>query len=61
MQALPLPEVIVNPDDSTTVGDVYTLTCNATVVENLAVGPDIAWLYTNGCIQLVELILLWAL
>ena len=50
MQALPLPEVIVNPDDSTTVGDVYTLTCNATVVENLAVGPDIEWLYTNGTI-----------
>ena len=31
-------------------GDVYTLTCNATVVENLAVRPDIQWLYTNGTI-----------
>ena len=27
---------------------MYTLTCNATVVENLAVGPDIQWLYSNG-------------
>ena len=29
---------------------MYTLTCNATVVENLAVEPDIQWLYTNGTI-----------
>ena len=27
---------------------MYTLTCNATVVGNLAVRPDIQWLYTNG-------------
>ena len=27
---------------------MYTLTCNATVVENLAVRPDIEWLYSNG-------------
>ena len=26
------------------------MTCNATVVENLAVRPDIQWLYTNGTI-----------
>ena len=46
--ALPPPEVTITPDGSTTAGDVYTLTCNATVVENLAVGPDIEWLYSNG-------------
>ena len=50
MQALPHPEVIIIPDSSTMAGDVYTLTCNATVVKNLAVGPNIAWLYTNGTI-----------
>ena len=27
---------------------MYTLTCSATVVENLAVEPDVQWLYTNG-------------
>jgi len=48
--ALPPPEVIISSDGSTTAGDVYTLTCNATVVENLAVRPDIQWLYTNGTI-----------
>ena len=47
-QALPPPEVVISPDGSTTAGDVYTLTCNATVVENLAVEPDIEWLYSNG-------------
>ena len=46
--ALPRPEVVIIPDGSTTAGDVYTLTCNTTVVENLAVEPDIQWLYTNG-------------
>ena len=46
--ALPPPEVTISSDGSTTAGDVYTLTCNATVVENLAVMPDIQWLYTNG-------------
>ena len=46
--ALPQPEVIIIPDGSTTAGDVYTLSCSATVVENLAVEPDIQWLYTNG-------------
>ena len=45
--ALPPPEVVIRPDGSTTAGDVYTLTCNATVVENLFVEPDIQWLYTN--------------
>ena len=50
MQALPLPEVIITLDGSTMAGDVHTLTCNATVVENLAVRPDIQWLYTNGTI-----------
>ena len=29
---------------------MYTLNCNATVVENLAVRPDIEWLYSNGTI-----------
>ena len=29
---------------------MYTLICSATVVENLAVKPNIAWLYTNGTI-----------
>ena len=48
--ALPPPEVIISPDGSTTAGDVYTLTCNATVVENLAIKPNIQWLYTNGTI-----------
>ena len=48
MPALPRPEVTVTPHGSTTAGDVYTLTCNTTVVENLAVDPDIQWLYTNG-------------
>ena len=48
--ALPPPEVTISPDGSTTAGDVYTLTCNATVVENLAVEPDIEWLYSNGTI-----------
>ena len=48
MQALPHPEIIISPDGSTTAGAVHTLTCNATVVENLAVRPDIEWLYTNG-------------
>ena len=48
MPALPQPEVTITPNGSTTAGDVYTLTCNATVVENLAVEPDIQWLYTNG-------------
>ena len=46
--ALPPPEVVITPDGSTTAGDVYTLTCSATVVESLAVDPDIEWLYTNG-------------
>ena len=46
--ALPPPEVVITPDGSTTAGDVYTLTCNTIVVENLAVDPDIQWLYTNG-------------
>ena len=46
--ALPRPEVVVTPDGSTTAGDVYTLTCNTTVLMNLAVDPDIQWLYTNG-------------
>ena len=46
--ALPLPEVAIIPDVSTTAGDVYTLTCSATVVDNLAVEPNILWLYTNG-------------
>ena len=50
MQALPHPEIIISPDGSTTAGAVHTLTCNATVVENLAVGPDIQWLYTNDTI-----------
>ena len=45
---LPRPEVVITPDGSTTAGDVYTLTCSARVVENLAVEPDIQWLYTNG-------------
>ena len=45
--ALPPPEVVITADGSTTAGDVYTLTCNTTVVENLAVKPDIQWLY-NG-------------
>ena len=48
--ALPPPEVIISSDGSTTAGDVYTLTCRATVVENLAVKPNISWLYTNGTI-----------
>ena len=48
--ALPPPEVVISSDGSTTAGDVYTLTCNATVMENLAVRPDIQWLYTNGTI-----------
>ena len=46
--ALPTHEVVIIPDGSTTAGDVYTLTCNTTVVDNLAVEPDIQWLYTNG-------------
>ena len=46
--ALPLPEVTIIPDVSTTAGDVYTLTCSATVVDNLAVESNILWLYTNG-------------
>ena len=29
---------------------MYTLTCNARVVENLAVDPDIQWLYNNNTI-----------
>lgn len=44
---LPQPEVVITPNGSTTAGDAYTLTCSATVVENLAVEPDIQWLY-NG-------------
>ena len=46
--ALPPPEVVIIPDGSTTAGDVYTLACNTTLMENLAVEPDIQWLYTNG-------------
>ena len=29
---------------------MHTLTCNATIVKNLAVRPDIEWLYSNGTI-----------
>ena len=46
--ALPAPEVSITHHGSTAAGDVYTLTCNATVVENLAVEPGIQWRYTNG-------------
>ena len=37
--------------DTTTAGDVYTLTCNTTVVKNLAAKPDIQWLYSGTTVD----------
>ena len=33
---------------NSTAGEVYTLNCTATVVENLVVVPTIQWEYSNG-------------
>ena len=35
---------------STAAGEMYTLSCTATVVENLVVVPNIQWEYSNGSV-----------
>ena len=48
IEALPVPEVAIHSTGNTTAGEVYTLSCTATVVENLVVAPNIQWEYSNG-------------
>ena len=48
IEALPVPEVAIHSTGNTTAGEVYTLSCSATVVENLVVVPTIQWEYSNG-------------
>ena len=38
----------INSTGNTTAGEVYSLSCTATVVENLVVVPTIQWEYSNG-------------
>ena len=47
-EALPVPEVAIHSTGNTTAGEMYTLSCTATVVENLVVVPNIQWEYSNG-------------
>ena len=48
IEALPVPEVAIHSTGNTTAGEMYTLSCTATVVENLVVVPTIQWEYSNG-------------
>ena len=48
IEALPVPEVAIHNTGNTTTGEMYTLSCTATVVENLVVVPNIQWEYSNG-------------
>ena len=48
IEVLPVPEVAIHSTGNTTAGEGYTLSCTATVVENLVVVPTIQWEYSNG-------------
>ena len=47
IEALSVPEVAIHSTGNTTAGEMYTLSCTATVVENLVVVPTIQWEYSN--------------
>ena len=40
--------MIINSTGNTTAGEMYTLSCTATVVEDLVVVPILQWEYSNG-------------
>ena len=42
--ALPAPQVVITSSGDATAGEPYTLTCTATVIENLVVQPTVEWL-----------------
>ena len=42
--ALPAPQVVITSTGDGTAGQPYTLTCTATVIENLVVPPTVEWL-----------------
>ena len=42
--ALPAPDVVITSSGDATAGQPYTLTCTATVIENLVVPPTVEWL-----------------
>ena len=44
---LPVPEVAIHSTGNTTAGEMYTLSCTATVL-NLVLVPTIQWEYSNG-------------
>ena len=48
--ALPVPAVAINSTGNTTAGEMYTLSCTATVVGNLVVVPHVQWEYSNGSV-----------
>ena len=48
--ALPASEVAIHGSGNTTAGEMYTLSCTATVVEDLVVVPILQWEYSNGSV-----------
>ena len=48
--ALPASEVTIHGSGNTTAGEMYTLSCTATVVEDLVVVPILQWKYSNGSV-----------
>ena len=48
--ALLASEVTIHGTGNTTAGEMFTLSCTATAVENLIVVPILQWEYSNGSV-----------